>query len=52
MQKRKVLTLTELEDIEMVSVSINGNIKVMDDADRSVAVPTGRFDVSSFIEAQ
>ena len=27
-----VMTLTELEDIEMVSVSINGNIKVMDEA--------------------
>lgn len=47
-----VMTLTELEDIEMVSVSINGNIKVMDDADRSIAVPTGRFDVGSLIEAQ
>ena len=47
-----VMTLTELEDIEMVSVSINGNIKVMDDADHSIAVPTGRFDVSSLIEAQ
>ena len=47
-----VLTLTELEDIEMVSVSINGNIKVMDEADHSIAVPTGRFDVSSLIEAQ
>ena len=47
-----VMTLTELEDIEMVSVSINGNIKVMDEADHSIAVPTGRFDVSSLIEAQ
>ena len=47
-----VMTLTELKDIEMVSVSINGNIKVMDDADHSIAVPTGRFDVSSLIEAQ
>ncbi len=52
MLKQLVMTLTELDDIEMVSVSINGNIKVMDDADHSIAVPTSRFNVESLIEAQ
>ena len=52
MLKQLVMTLTELDDIEMVSVSINGNIKVMDEVDHSIAVPTSRFDFESLIEAQ
>ncbi|WP_235070052.1 GerMN domain-containing protein [Turicibacter sp. TJ11] len=54
MLNQLVMTLTELDDIEMVSVSIDGNIKVMDDANHSIAVPTSRFDFedSTLIEAQ
>lgn len=52
MLKQLVMTLTELDDIEMVSVSINGNIKVMDDAEHSIAVPTSRFGIEELIEAQ
>ena len=43
MLKQLVMTLTELDDIEMVSVSINGNIKVMDEVDHSIAVPTSQL---------
>ena len=49
--KQLVMTLTEVDEVEMVSVSIDGNIKVMDDTSRSIAVPTARTNVESFIEA-
>lgn len=54
MLNQLVMTLTELDEIEMVSVAINGNIKVMDDANHSIAVPMSRFDFEdgSLIEAQ
>jgi germination protein M len=51
MLKQLVMTLTEVDEVEMVSVSIDGNIKVMDDTSRSIAVPTARTNVESFIEA-
>ncbi|MDE5976952.1 MAG: GerMN domain-containing protein [Turicibacter sp.] len=51
MLNQLVMTLTELDEIDMVSVSIEGNIKVTDDASRSIAVPTGRFNVESTIGA-
>lgn len=43
MLKQLVMTLTEFEEIESVSVAINGNMKVLDDASRSVVIPTSRM---------
>lgn len=51
MLKQLVMTLTEVDEVEMVSVSIDGNIKVTDDTSHSIAVPTARTNVESFIEA-
>ena len=43
MLKQLVMTLTEFDEIESVSVTINGNMKVLDDASRSVVIPTSRM---------
>lgn len=43
MLKQLVMTLTEFDEIESVSVAINGNMKVLDDASRSVVIPTSRM---------
>lgn len=43
MLKQLIMTLTEFDDIELVSVAIDGNVKVIDDASRSIVVPTSRL---------
>ena len=43
MLKQLVMTLTEFDEIESVSVTINGNMKVLYDASRSVVIPTSRM---------
>lgn len=42
MHEQLVMTLTEFDGIEAVSVLIDGNSKIVDDTLRSVAIPTSR----------
>jgi len=47
-----VMTLTEQEDIESVSVLVEGSARVFDDQTRPIAVPATRTFVDPFVSAQ
>jgi len=50
--RQLVMTLTELEQVENVSVIIEGNVKVFDDELKPIAIPTNRYAFDSFIKPQ
>ena len=52
MLKQLVMSLMDLEEVEQVSVIIEGNVKVFDETLNLNTIPTSHFAVDSFIEAQ
>ena len=51
LMRQLIMTLTELDEVENVSVIIEGNVRVFDDQLTPIAVPTGRAEFDAFIEA-
>jgi spore germination protein GerM len=51
MMRQLVMTMTALEEVESVSVLIDGDVRVLDDASNIISLPTSRSDFNSFIQA-
>jgi len=51
LMRQLIMTLTELDEIENVSVIIEGNVRVFDDELNPIAIPTSRHVFDAFIEA-